>query len=32
VPNFVAGRLNMANPYPVPFPQTMPVQEAGPPV
>jgi phospholipase C len=30
VPNVVTGFLNAGNPYPVPYPQTMPVQESGP--
>lgn len=32
VPNVVTGTLNMGRPYPVPYPQTMPVQESGPTV
>ncbi len=31
VPNAVTGTLNLGKPYPVPYPQTMPVQESGPP-
>jgi phospholipase C len=29
--NVIAGTLNMGEPYPVPYPQRMPVQESGPP-
>jgi phospholipase C len=32
VPNAVTGTLNLGKPYPVPYPQTMPVQESGPPI
>jgi phospholipase C len=32
VPNVVTGFFNAGKPYPVPYPQTMPVQESGPPV
>jgi phospholipase C len=32
VPNVVTGSLNHGNAYPVPYPQTMPVQEPGPPL
>ncbi len=31
IPNVVTGTLGKGNPYPVPFPQTMPVQDASPP-
>jgi phospholipase C len=31
VPNVVTGTLNLGKPYPVPNPQSMPVQESGPP-
>lgn len=31
VPNVVLGTAGVGIPYPVPFPQTMPVQESGPP-
>jgi phospholipase C len=31
VPNVVTGFFDRANPFPVPFPQSMPVQESGPP-
>jgi phospholipase C len=30
--NAIAGTLNRGEPYPVPYPQKMPVQESGPPV
>ncbi|HEU4360306.1 MAG TPA: alkaline phosphatase family protein [Mycobacterium sp.] len=31
IPNIVTGTAGIGNPYPVPFPQTMPVQETSPP-
>ncbi len=31
IPNIVTGTAGFGNPYPVPFPQSMPVQESGPP-
>ena len=32
VPNVITGFFDAGNPYPVPYPQTMPVQESGPPL